>query len=328
MQKTIITNISAPPGTKEIIITSVFDAPRELVFKAITDPNLVPQWWGPKTYTTVVDKMDVHPGGVWRYINRDAEGKEFAFSGVYKEVAPPSRLSYTFNFEPVPGHESLETVTFEEMPDGKTKMVDTDSFRSVEDRDGMLKSGVETGAVESMSRFAEVLERLKKESAKELVITRVFNAPVELAWKAWTKPERVKQWWGPKGFTAPFAKIDFRVGGKYLNSMRSPDGKDFWSTGVYEEIVPLKRIVVTDSFADEKGNVVSAAYYGMSATFPLELLITVTFEEVDGKTKMTLQHSGIKGLSDADFSNMRQGWEESFDKLDVYLKTVQVLTIA
>jgi uncharacterized protein YndB with AHSA1/START domain len=179
-----------------------------------------------------------------------------------------------------------------------------------------------------MSRFAEVLEKLQNESARALVITRVFNAPVELVWKAWTEPERAKQWWGPKGFTAPFTKIDLRIGGKYLNSMRSPDGKDFWSTGVYKEIVPLKQIVVTDSFADEKGNVVSAAYYGMSATFPLELLITLTFEEVDGKTKMTLQHSGIKGLSDADFSNMRQGWEESFDKLDVYLKTAQVLTIA
>jgi len=98
----------------------------------------------------------------------------------------------------------------------------------------------------------------------ELIITRVFDAPSELVWKAWTEPERVKQWWGPRGFTSPFCKIDLRVGGSYLVSMRAPDGQDFWSTGVYREIVPQERIVATDSFADEKGNVVPASHYGMS----------------------------------------------------------------
>src|SRR5512134_2988905 len=82
---------------------------------------------------------------------------------------------------------------------------------------------------------------------QELVITRVFDAPRELVWKAWSEPEHFKRWWGPKGFTCPVCQIDFRVGGKFLGCMRSPEGQDFWSTGVYKEIVPLERIVSTDS---------------------------------------------------------------------------------
>lgn len=107
---------------------------------------------------------------------------------------------------------------------------------------------------------------------RELVITRVFDAPRELVWKAWTEPEHMMRWWGPKDFTCSHCEIDLSVGGKYLNCMRGPAGTDFdrdyWSTGIYREIVQLKRIVYTDSFADENGNVVPATHYGMSADFP------------------------------------------------------------
>ena len=153
---------------------------------------------------------------------------------------------------------------------------------------------------------------------REIVITRIFDAPRDLVWKAWTDPEHFKRWWGPKDFTSPFCKIDLRVGGKYLNCMRSPEGQDFWTTGVYREIVPLERIVYTDSFADREGNVVPATHYGMSADFPLELLLTVTFEEQGGKTKMTLRHVGIPAGEMSDLT--AAGWNESFDKLSESLK--------
>jgi uncharacterized protein YndB with AHSA1/START domain len=126
------------------------------------------------------------------------------------------------------------------------------------------------------------------------------------------------RWWGPKGFTSPVSKIDLRVGGAYLSCMRSPEGQDFWSTGVYREIVPLERIVCTDSFADEKGKVVPASHYGMSEAWPLELLVTVTFEENGGKTKMTLRHAGIPAGQMRDLTEA--GWKESFDKLAEVLK--------
>ena len=151
-------------------------------------------------------------------------------------------------------------------------------------------------------------------ATRDLVIERIFDAPIELVWKAWTDPEHVKRWWGPKDFTAPAIKIDFRVGGTYLFCMRSPDGQDYWSTGVYREIVPLKRIVYTDSFADEKGNVVSASHYGMGDDFPLELLVTLTFEDYqDGKTRFTLRHAGMPEGEDSEMAQM--GWNQSLDKL-------------
>ncbi len=152
---------------------------------------------------------------------------------------------------------------------------------------------------------------------EEITITRMFDAPRELVWKAWTDPEGMKRWWGPKDFTAPFCKIDLRVGGKYLSCMRGPDGKDYWSTGIYREIVPMERIVVTDSFADEKGTVVPAAHYGMEGDWPLELLVTVTLEEVGGRTKMTLKHAGIPAGKMRELTEA--GWNESFDKLAEYL---------
>src|SRR5262245_29973397 len=117
---------------------------------------------------------------------------------------------------------------------------------------------------------------------REIVITRIFDAPRQLVWKAWTEPEHVMRWWGPKTYTSPACKIDFRVGGVYLFCMRSPDGKNYWSTGVYREIVPLERIVCTDSFADEHGNLVPASHYGLPGDWPEELMITVMFEEHEG----------------------------------------------
>jgi uncharacterized protein YndB with AHSA1/START domain len=153
----------------------------------------------------------------------------------------------------------------------------------------------------------------------ELTITRIFDAPREKVWQAWTSPEEIKKWWGPKYFTAPVSKIDLRVGGKYLSCMRGPDGKDYWSTGIYRELVPMERIVVTDSFADEKGNVVPASHYGMTGDFPLELLVTVTFEELGNKTKMVLRHEGIPAGMMREMTET--GWSESFDKLAEYIVT-------
>ncbi len=151
-----------------------------------------------------------------------------------------------------------------------------------------------------------------------LTITRVFNAPVELVWKAWTDPAQIMRWWGPKNFTSPHVKIDFRVGGKYLYCMRSPEGQDFWSTGTYREIIPLKKIVCTDSFSDEKGNVVPASQYGMGDDFPLELEVTLLFEEKNGKAEFTLQHAGRPAGEMSDMTSA--GWNESLDKLVEILK--------
>lgn len=153
-------NFIAEPGKQELVITRDVDAPRDLVFKTLTDPNLIPQWWGPKILTTTVDQMDVRPGGMWRYVQRAPDGNEYAFHGVFHEILPPDRLVYTFEFEGMPGHVSLETVTIEEH-DGKTTLTDKTVFQTIEDRDGMLSSDMEAGAAETMDRFAELLRTIQ-----------------------------------------------------------------------------------------------------------------------------------------------------------------------
>ncbi|MBC7773824.1 MAG: SRPBCC domain-containing protein [Phycisphaerae bacterium] len=148
---------------------------------------------------------------------------------------------------------------------------------------------------------------------KTISIKRTFNFPLNTVWKAWTEPESFKKWWGPKEYTCPSCTIDFKVGGKFLNSMKGADGKEIWATGTYKEIIPLKKIVYTDSFADSDGNIVPAAYYNMPGEWDMALLVTLEFEEVNGKTNMKLQHAGLPAeISD----DCIKGWQSSFDKLE------------
>jgi uncharacterized protein YndB with AHSA1/START domain len=154
-------------------------------------------------------------------------------------------------------------------------------------------------------------------TAEALVINRTFNASAAEVFKAWTTPELVKKWWGPKGFTGPVANIDFREGGTCHLCMRTPEGQDLWSRGSYQEIIPNKKIVVTDSFADEKGNIIPASQVGMPGEWPLELLVTITLEESAGKTEMTIKH---EGLPKEVINDCRTGWNESFDKMEKLFK--------
>lgn len=165
-----------------------------------------------------------------------------------------------------------------------------------------------------METKTKTREDMKQRTAlqKEIVISRVFDLPISKVWRALTEPEEFRKWWGPQGFTCPVSKMEARVGGKYLNCMRGPDGKEYWSTGVVKEFVPEKKLVVTDNFSDEKGNVMPASKYGMPGDWPKELLITFELEQVGGATKLRLQHQGIP-------HEMRdeciKGWNESLDKL-------------
>lgn len=150
------------PSDTQIEMTREFDAPRELVWKALTDPAAIPQWWGPRKYTTVVDKMDVRVGGAWRYVQTDVDGSEHAFNGVYKELTRPERIVYTFEYEPMPGHILTDTVSLIDLG-GRTKLVVVSTFDSQEDRDGMLNSGMEGGATESWDRLADLLQKMAQQ---------------------------------------------------------------------------------------------------------------------------------------------------------------------
>ncbi len=159
--------ITAEPGKQEMIITREFDAPRELVFKAFTDPDLYVRWLGPRRLTTRLITFEPHSGGRWRYIQSGAYGQELAFLGVYHEVSATERIIDTFEYEGLPesGHVCLETLRFEALPGGRTRLVDQALFQSVADRDGMLQSGMEEGVNDSYDRIDELLVELQKAAA-------------------------------------------------------------------------------------------------------------------------------------------------------------------
>lgn len=158
--KTVVT---AEPGKQELFITREFDAPKELVFKALTDPKLYAQWLGPKDYTMELEKFEPVTGGSWRYIHKDTKGHAFAFRGVNHEVSAPDRIISTFEFEGLPekGHVILETLKLETLPDKRTKLKVQSVFQSVADRDGMVQAGMERGVTDSYNRLEELLETLK-----------------------------------------------------------------------------------------------------------------------------------------------------------------------
>lgn len=154
-----------------------------------------------------------------------------------------------------------------------------------------------------------------------LRITRTFDAPLSRVWEAFTNPELIKKWWGPKDFSAPSIQIDFREGGKYLYCMRGAMGpgmpeQDFWSGGEYTEIVPMKKIVCTDHFADAEGHYMNAATIGMPGVWPDEMLVTFEFTEENGKTTLTVTHVGHPIEMK---ENATMGWNQSLDKMEAAL---------
>jgi uncharacterized protein YndB with AHSA1/START domain len=155
------TKVVAEKGVQELFITREFEAPRELVFNAFNDPELLVQWLGPCDMTMHIDYLDSRTGGSYRFIHRTANGQEFAFNGVIHDVTEPESMTRTFEFEGLPerGHVVLETATFEALPSNRTKLTIQSVFKSVADRDGMVASGMEYGVRESHEKLDELFEK-------------------------------------------------------------------------------------------------------------------------------------------------------------------------
>jgi uncharacterized protein YndB with AHSA1/START domain len=151
------------------------------------------------------------------------------------------------------------------------------------------------------------------EQLGDIVVTRIYDAPRELVFRAWTDPAHIMRWWGPRGHTSPFVSVDLRKGGEFRFSMRAESGGDTWGKGIYQEIVVPERIVYLTYFTDADGTIVSPTHYGISAEHPTEAIVTLTFENLDGKTKFTFRHTLPANFRDREL--MRDGLNQMFDKL-------------
>jgi uncharacterized protein YndB with AHSA1/START domain len=242
----------ALPSDREVLLTRVFDAPRELVFDALTNPEHLRHWFGPRGWTLAVCEVDLRVGGAWRYVLHGANGRSMGMHGVFREIVRPERLVSTECFDGF-SPESVNTTTLTE-ENGKTTLTARVLCESKEIRDAVLGSGMERGAAETYDRLSEHLAAMAaaKPAQPELTMTRVFDAPRELVFRAWTDPERLKRWWGPKGFTNPVCEVDVRPGGAIRIHMRGPDGTVYPMTGAFIEIVEAERLVFTSSALDTK----------------------------------------------------------------------------
>jgi len=150
-------SVTAAPNSHEVAFTRTFDAPRDAVYALYTDADAIPQWWGPRRFRTVVDELELRVGGRWRFLNIDSDDNEYGFHGVFHEITPGERIVQTFEFEGAPGHVSLETLSFGDDADGRTRLTGTSVCQSVEARDAMISSGMEGGMAETFDRLEALL---------------------------------------------------------------------------------------------------------------------------------------------------------------------------
>ncbi len=228
----------------ELVLTRVFKAPRGPVFAAWTEPTQVAQWWGPNGFTNPVCELDVRPGGAIRIHMRGPDGTVYPMTGVYQEIVEPERLVFTsaaLDESGKPLFDVLNTVAFVEH-DGTTKL--TVRARVVKSTAGAAPylAGMEAGWTQSLERLGV---HLAGTADREIVATRVVDAPREHVFEMFTDRQHVARWWGPKGFTSTIDEMDVRPGGVWRFVMHGPDGIDDKNKIVYDEIARPERLVYT-----------------------------------------------------------------------------------
>jgi uncharacterized protein YndB with AHSA1/START domain len=302
---------------REISIVRILNAPKELVFEAWTDPKHISEWWGPTGFTTTTHEMNVKVGGKWLHTMHGPDGKNYPNEIIFTEVVKSDLIKYT---NTLPKFDT--TVTFEAIGN-KTKLSMCMVFESAEVWNFVVKEhGAIEGQEQTISRLEEFLS--KKTEGNDFAISRVFNAPRELVYKALSESDALAQWWGPKEASIQIAKFDFRPEGVFHYKMESPMGV-MWGKFRYLEMVKPERIVFINSFSDENAGVTPNPFL---KNFPLETLNIITLVEHEGKTTLTLKGGPINATREEQdaynsmVQGMQQGFGGTFDQLDEYLAKV------
>jgi len=322
-----MTTENTSSADREIIISRVLHAPRELVWQAWTDPKHVIHWWGPRGFTNTTKRHEFRVGGVWEHVMHGPDGANYPNKSTFKEIVPLERITFLHGGgrEEGPGATFTATWTFETVEGGKTKLTGRMVFPTSEARDFVAREfGAIEGGKQTLERLGEYLPKMTA-AAGEFVISRIFSAPRELVWQCWTDVKHM-QWWGPKGVTISHAKIDFRPGGIFHYCMRTPDGQAMWGKWVIREIAAPQRLVFVNSFSDEAGGLTR---HPGAADWPLEMLSTITFAEQGKQTLVTIRWQPINATAaeqktfDEGHASMNQGWGGSLEQLASYLVTIQ-----
>lgn len=246
-------------AARELTITRLFRAPRELVFRAWTDPVHLANWWGPAHFTNPRCEADARPGGKIHIDMRAPDGTVYPMGGEFREVVPPEKLVFVASALDGTGNpifENLNTVLFEEFEDNQTLIkLHVQVVEELGDAEPYLK-GMEQGWSMSLDKLeayvvaaagpqaAGAAAKAHETVGREIRATRVFRAPRALVWRMWTEPEHITNWWGPNGFTTTIEHMDVRPGGEWRFVMHGPDGTDYPNHKVYEVVAPIDRLVM------------------------------------------------------------------------------------
>ena len=282
------------PSDREMVFTRIFDAPRELVWEAYTDPRQVVQWWGPKGFTNTFYEMDVRPGGLWRLTMHGPDGVNYPNRIEFIEVSKPARLVYHHGDEVNPHMFHVTTNFIAEGP--RTKIVSHMRFRTAAEC-AATKGHAVDGHSSTMDRLGEQLAKMEA-GARTITITRVLAAPRQSVFNAFADPARLAQWWGPKNFTNTIHIFELRPGGRWDYTMHGPDGIDYANQCVFTEIAAPGRIVFQHLEPIHR------------------FLMTMLFAEQDGQTTLTWQ---MRFESAAECARVKAfilpANEENFDRL-------------
>jgi uncharacterized protein YndB with AHSA1/START domain len=303
---------------REIKITRILNAPRELVWEVWTDPKHTDKWWGPVGFTTETHEMKVQPGSKWLCTMHGPNGMDFPNEMTYTKVIKPECIVYTHT---TPTFEC--TVTFEKFS-CKTKLTMSMVFASQEEYNFVVKEhGAIEGQQQTFSRMEEYLAKMQE--GKEFAISREFDAPRELVYKVFSEAAHLAKWWGPPGASINVKSFNFSPGGMFLYSMQSPMG-EMWGKFVYCEMVTPERVVFINSFSDKDGGVTPNPFM---PNWPLETLNILTLTEHNGKTTLAMRGGPINATEEqlqvfnSMSGSMQQGFNGTFNQLDEYLKTVK-----
>jgi uncharacterized protein YndB with AHSA1/START domain len=291
--------VTTGTSDRELIITRLINAPRELVWEAWTKPEHIQYWWGPDGFRNTISQMDVKPGGEWDLIMHGPDGTDYKNESIYKEVVQFEKLVY----DHVSGPKFQATVTFDKQGN-KTLLTWRMLFETAGQFNKVVKEfKADEGLKQNVAKLETYLE--KGYASDELTITRLIHAPVALVFKAWTDTKMLATWWGPKGFTNPVCEIDVKPGGRIYIEMTAPDGTAYPMDGVFHEILAPEKLVFTSAALDENKKRL------------FEIMNTVTFAEENGKTKLTVhvKVTNIHSTSGHYLKGMNEGWSQSIEKL-------------
>ena len=293
-----------PEEARALSLSRLVDAPVDLVWRAWTEPEHLVKWWGPRGFVNEVDEIRIEEGGVWRFVMRGADGKDYRNRLMYDAIEPKTRIAYRIDDDGETDNPPFAAeATFEPKGD-KTLLTKRIVFDSVKTREGALKFGAVEGGRSTLDKLEDELAAMKAEPLS-LTITRVFHAPRALVWKCWTDPVHGVAW-GPDDFEMQYLSGKPEKGAPWRMRLVPKDGgKPMLQSGVYREYDEPERLVMTFGWENDAGEVEN------------ETLIELTFKEEDGKTTMHFVQSGFTGEKERDGHGV--GWSEAFDAMAAYL---------